>query len=396
MKRGRLFIGDSRDMSLLEDGEIDLIVTSPPYWHIKDYGVSDQIGYGHSLHDYLRDLYRVWMECFRALSPGRRLCINIGDQFARSSVYGRYKVIPLHAEIISQCEDVGFDSMGSIIWQKRTTMNTSGGATIMGSYPYPPNGIIEIDYEYILLFKRPGKTVRIDKERKEGSALSKEEWKLYHSGHWNFKGTRQIGHEAMFPLELPRRLIKMFSFRNEQVLDPFMGSGSTALASLEEGRVPVGFEINDDFLPIVEEKLGDLMDDIELIRTKAGEIPTVGYTPRITDAQPQMEDIAKDRKLLLKVVDTGTDTITLSDGRVIGFLGVEIVDQEGAKRYLHDLVRNRQVYLRSEEGHDDLYVYLKNRIFINSHLIRSGLGAVKEDVDFSMKKRFLKLLQNRS
>ncbi|MCK5773248.1 MAG: site-specific DNA-methyltransferase [Thermoplasmata archaeon] len=396
MKKGRSFIGDSREMSVLKDGEIDLIVTSPPYWHIKDYGVADQIGYGHSLHDYLKDLYRVWMECFRVLLPGRRLCINIGDQFARSSVYGRYKVIPLHAEIISQCEDIGFDSMGSIIWQKRTTMNTSGGATIMGSYPHPPNGIIEIDYEYILIFKKPGKAKKMDKADKEGSALSKEDWKLYHTGHWNFKGARQIGHEAMFPVELPRRLIKMFSFRNEQVLDPFMGSGSTALASMEEGRVPVGFEINDDFLPIMEEKLGDLMKDIELIRTEAGDIPAVDYMPRIRDAQPQMEDMVEDRKQLLKVVDTGTDTITLSDGRVIGFLGVEIVDPEGTRRYLHDLVRNRQVYLRSEEGHDHLYVYLKNRIFINSHLIRSGLGAVKGDVDFSMKKRFLKLEQNRS
>ncbi len=395
MKRGRLIIGDSRDMSLLKEGEIDLIVTSPPYWHIKDYGGSDQIGYGQSLHDYLRDLYRVWMECFRALSPGRRLCINIGDQFARSSVYGRYKVIPLHAEIISQCEDIGFDSMGSIIWQKKTTMNTSGGATIMGSYPYPPNGIVEIDYEHILLFKKPGKK-KIDKAKKEGSALSKEEWKLYHTGHWNFKGARQIGHEAMFPVELPRRIIKMFSFRSDQVLDPFMGSGTTALASIEEGRVPVGFEINDDFLPIMEEKLGDPMKDLELIRTEAGDIPAVDYTPRIRDAQPQMEEKAEDRRHLLKVVDTGTDTITLSDGRVIGFLGVEIIDPEGTRRYLGDLVRSRHVYLRSEEGHDDVYVYLKNRIFINTYLIRSGLGRVKEEVDFSMKKRFSNLRIDRS
>ncbi len=141
----KVIIGDSRKMIEVEDNSIDLVVTSPPYWHIKDYGVEGQIGYGQSLHEYLKDLYRVWKECYRILKPGRRLVINIGDQFARSIIYGRYKVIPLHAEFISQCEDLGFDYMGSIIWQKKTTMNTTGGANVMGSYPYPPYSFA-IDY----------------------------------------------------------------------------------------------------------------------------------------------------------------------------------------------------------------------------------------------------------
>ena len=105
-------------MSEVSDESIGLVVTSPPYWNIKDYGVAGQIGYGQTLHEYLRGLYRVWTECYRVLLPGRRLCINIGDQFARSIIYGRYKIIPLHAEVISQCERIGFDYMGSIIWQK--------------------------------------------------------------------------------------------------------------------------------------------------------------------------------------------------------------------------------------------------------------------------------------
>src|SRR6185312_14715765 len=108
-------------------------ITSPPYWQIKDYGAAGQIGFGQSLHDYLLDLSRVWVECFRVLRPGRRLCVNIGDQFARTAVYGRYKIIPLHAEVIAQCECAGFDYLGAIIWQKKTTMNPSGGAVIMGS-----------------------------------------------------------------------------------------------------------------------------------------------------------------------------------------------------------------------------------------------------------------------
>jgi len=115
----KIIIGDSRKMIEIKDETIDLIITSPPYWHIKDYEKIGQIGYGQTLHEYLKDLYMVWKECFRVLKPGRRLCINIGDQFARSVIYGRYKIIPLHAEVISQCEKIGFDYMGAIIWQKK-------------------------------------------------------------------------------------------------------------------------------------------------------------------------------------------------------------------------------------------------------------------------------------
>jgi DNA modification methylase len=149
-----IVIGDSRNMVEVADESVDLIVTSPPYWHIKDYGVKGQIGYGQTLYEYLMDLSRVWREAWRVLRPGRRLCINIGDQFARAVIYGQYKVIPLHAEIIAQCEVIGFDYMGAIIWQKKTTMRTTGGAVVMGSFPYPPNGIVELDYEFISVVQK--------------------------------------------------------------------------------------------------------------------------------------------------------------------------------------------------------------------------------------------------
>jgi len=121
MVQATVYIADSRSMHETPDESVALVVTSPPYWHIKDYGAPQQIGYGQSLHEYLYDLARVWRECWRVLMPGRRLCINIGDQFARAVIYGQYKVIPLHAEIIAQCERIGFDYMGAIIWQKKTT-----------------------------------------------------------------------------------------------------------------------------------------------------------------------------------------------------------------------------------------------------------------------------------
>ncbi len=251
----KVIIGDSRKMNELEDSSIHLVVTSPPYWQLKDYGTDNQIGFNDSYEEYINNLNLVWQECYRVLKPGCRIAINIGDQFARSVYYGRYKVIPIRTEIIKFCETIGFDYMGAIIWQKKTTMNTTGGATVMGSYPFPRNGIIEIDYEFILLFKKPGKTPASSKEIKEKSKISKEKWKEYFSGHWYFNGERQDKHIAMFPVELPKRLIEIFTFVGETVLDPFLGSGTTSLAALLTNRNSVGYEINKEFLPIIRNKL---------------------------------------------------------------------------------------------------------------------------------------------
>jgi len=236
---------------------VHLIVTSPPYWQIKDYGDSNQIGFNDTYEDYINNLNKVWSECYRVLYPGCRLCVNIGDQFARAVTYGRYKIIPIREEIIRFCESIGFDYMGAIIWQKKTTMNTTGGASVMGSFPYPRNGLIEIDYEFILLFKKLGQSPnRVSEEIKEESKLSNEEWRKYFTGHWNFAGCKQDKHIAMFPEELPRRLIRMFSFVGETVLDPFLGSGTTSKVAKELKRNSIGYEINKDFLPIIEEKIG--------------------------------------------------------------------------------------------------------------------------------------------
>jgi site-specific DNA-methyltransferase (adenine-specific) len=254
----KIIIGDSRDMTEVKDLSVHLVVTSPPYWQIKDYGNKDQIGFNDSYENYIGKLNQVWSECYRVLNPGCRLCVNIGDQFARAITYGRYKIIPIRTEIIKFCESIGFDYMGAVIWQKMTTMKTSGGASVMGSYPYPRNGHIAIDYEFILLFKKLGKEINnVSRAIKEKSKLTNEEWRKYFTGHWNFAGEKQNGgHIAMFPEELPRRLIKMFSFVGESVLDPFIGSGTTSRVARELGRNSIGYEINKDFLPIIEEKTG--------------------------------------------------------------------------------------------------------------------------------------------
>lgn len=251
----KIIIGDSRNMEEIADESIHLIVTSPPYWQLKDYGNENQIGYNDTYEEYINNLNLVWSECHRVLHKGCRLCINIGDEFARSVYYGRYKVIPIRTEIIKFCENYGFDYMGSIIWQKVTTCNTTGGATIMGSYPYPRNGIIKLDYEFILIFKKYGNAPNVSKEIKELSKLTNEEWNQYFVGHWNFSGEKQDKHLAMFPEELPKRLIKMFSFVGETILDPFLGSGTTSLAAKKLNRNSIGYEINEDFLQIIKEKL---------------------------------------------------------------------------------------------------------------------------------------------
>src|SRR3989339_1700322 len=232
MNNHKIYIADSRLMKEVPDESVHLVITSPPYWQLKDYDSAQQIGFHDTYEEYINNLNLVWKECHRVLYGGCRLCINIGDQFARSVYYGRYKVIPIRTEIIKFCESIGFDYMGAIIWQKVTTTNTTGGATIMGSFPYPRNGHIIIDYEFILLFKKLGKSPNnVSAEVKEISIMSNEEWRQYFTGHWNFAGEKQKDHAAMFPEELPKRLIKMFSFAGETVLDPFLGSGTTTLAA---------------------------------------------------------------------------------------------------------------------------------------------------------------------
>lgn len=404
----KIVIGDSRRMFEVEDSSIDLIITSPPYWHIKDYGISGQIGYGQTLHEYLKDLYRVWKECFRVLKSGRRLCINIGDQFARSIIYGRYKVIPLHAEIISQCEKIGFDYMGAIVWQKKTTMNTTGGANLMGSYPYPPNGMIEIDYEFILIFKKPGNITKIPVEIKKSSILTKEEWKEYFQGHWYFGGAKQIEHEAMFPEELPMRLIKMYSFVGERVLDPFVGSGTTLQAALKLKRKAIGYEINDKFLELIKNKLGmnkSLLnfsdEEIQIIRRQHPvHAEEIDYLPTIKDASPRIEprkfNFEKNRTYRVVEVLDG-HTLLLNTGLRVKFLGVRILREEETINYLRQYVRTKEVILDFDRNSVldnntvEAYVYLKNRIFINAYLIKAGLAEADRSKDYKNKAKFIEL-----
>jgi len=418
----RIIIGDSRQMAGVRDESIHLVVTSPPYWQLKDYGEGNQIGFDQSYQEYINNLSLVWSECRRVLHKGCRLCVNVGDQFARSVYYGRYKVIPIRTEIIKFCEYAGFDYMGSIIWRKVTTCNTSGGAVVMGSYPYPRNGIIKIDYEFILIFKKPGKSPGVSKEVKEKSRLAKEEWNEYFAGHWNFPGIRQKGHLAMFPEELPRRLIKMFSFVGETVLDPFLGSGTTSLAARNLERNSIGYEINEDFIPIIEEKVvpGQLtffeeaniqverqLDLNADFRESIKKLPYIFKDPVKMDKKvdPRRRNFGskidksnvRDKEYFSVKEVLSPETLILNDGRKIKLLGVrEIADKrEAAIRFIMEKTKGRKVLLKIDNLFSDgknnnfCYLYLKNRTFINAHIIKNGLADVDTSRDYSCRSRFL-------
>lgn len=420
----KIIIGDSRRMFEIPDESVHLVVTSPPYWQLKDYGSENQLGFNDSYESYINNMNLVWQECFRVLHNGCRLCVNIGDQFARSVYYGRYKVIPIRTEIIKFCETIGMDYMGAIIWQKVTTTNTTGGATIMGSFPYPRNGILKIDYEFILIFKKLGDSPKVSKEKKELSKLTTEEWNTYFSGHWNFSGEKQDKHLAMFPEELPRRLIQMFSFVGDTVLDPFLGSGTTSLAARNLYRSSVGYEINKEFISVIQQKLGGRQTDIhgtEYAITTQGPksinfedeiklLPYVFKDPHKLDKKIDPRKLKFGSKV--ESVDNGERTdyytvkevvspelLILSNGLSVRLIGVreEPTQRDKAIEFLLKRTSGQRIFLKFDiEKYDAVgnilsYVYLKNKTFINAHLIKNGLVQVDTNHYYKLKDKFREL-----
>ena len=412
--------GDSRQMMELPDKSIHLALTSPPYWQLKDYGTKNQIGYNEDYESYINNLNLVWKECYRVLDNGCRLCVNIGDQFARSVYYGRYKVIPIRTEIIKFCESIGFDYMGAIIWQKNTTTNTTGGASIMGSFPYPRNGIVSIDYEFILLFKKLGTPKSPDKERKQSSRLTKEEWREYFAGHWHFGGARQNGHLAVFPEELPKRLIKMFAFVGDTVLDPFLGSGTTSLAAKKLFRNSVGYEINPDYIPYIKTKLGAGQRDIsgttyafitqehpkEDFSKEINKLPYVFRDPHKFDKKidpkklqfgSKIDENNHDREDYFSIKEIiSAERIRLNNGLIVRLIGVTQDEKLNglAIEFLRKKTKGQKVFLKydrlkyDEDNNLLCYVYLKNKTFLNAHLIKNGYAGVDTSYDYKYLKKF--------
>lgn len=415
-------------MTELANNSVHLAITSPPYWQLKDYGTDNQIGFHDSYENYINNLNLVWKECYRTLYDGCRLCVNIGDQFARAVYYGRYKVIPIREEIIKFCENIGFDYMGAIIWQKVTTSNTSGGGVQMGSYPYPRNGILKLDYEFILVFKKLGDAPKPTIENKEQSKMTAEEWNTFFAGHWNFAGVRQDNHIAMFPEELPRRLIKMFAFVGDTVLDPFAGSGTTNLSAKNLGRNSIGYEINPEFISNIKQKLGANQRDIyetnfEFLKQK---LLTVDFAKEIEKLPYIFKDPhTLDKKIDLKKLQFGSkidkngstkreeyftvkeiispEKIRLSNDLTVKLIGIKedpIIIGE-ATEFLISKTKGKRVFMKYDNQKYDkennmlCYLYLENKTFINAHLIKNGLVQVDCEIDFKYKQKFINLLNNR-
>ncbi len=424
----KIINGDSRQMNLLPDNSVHLAVTSPPYWQLKDYGTDNQIGFHDSYENYINNLNLVWKECYRTLHNGCRLCVNIGDQFARAIYYGRYKVIPIREEIIKFCENIGFDYMGAVIWQKVTTSNTTGGGVQMGSYPYPRNGILKLDYEFILIFKKLGEAPKHTKEQKELSKMTAEEWNTFFAGHWNFTGARQNGHIAMFPEELPRRLIKMFSFVGETILDPFAGSGTTSLAAKNLERNSIGYEINPEFIPFIKDKLEVHQQDLsgttyefvkqENLKTDfesdIRKQPYIFKDPHTLDKKIDIKklqfgskidkDSSSSREELYTVKEIiSPERLKLSNDLMIKLIGIkeDPIINGRATDFLNGKLKGKKVFLRYDNIKHDAennllcYLYLENKTFINAHLIKSGLVQVDSKIDFKYKEKFL-ILQKES
>ncbi len=248
----RLVHGDAREMNL-PNGSVQLVLTSPPYWTLKRYAdVDGQLGHHEDYESFLKELDRVWQHCYSALVPGGRLICVVGDVcLSRKKNQGRHTVVPLHASIQEHCRRIGFDNLSPIIWHKiaNAAYEASGnGGGFLGK-PYEPNAVIKNDIEFILMERKPGGYRSPSVATRILSLIAEADHRSWFQQIWTgLTGASTKDHPAPYPFELAQRLIRMFSFAGDIVLDPFLGSGTTSLAAMQCGRNSVGFEIDAGYL----------------------------------------------------------------------------------------------------------------------------------------------------
>lgn len=244
-------------MSFVPDESVHLVVTSPPYWILKKYNEgADQLGHIQDYEEFLNELAKVWAEACRILVPGGRLVCVVGDVCLSRKQYGRHVVVPLHADICVICRKLGLDNLNPIIWHKisNASYEVKNGSKFLGK-PYEPNAIIKNDIEFILMQRKPGGYRKPTEEQRRLSKISKEEHAKWFQQFWNFPGASTREHPAPFPLEMAYRLIRMFSFVGDTVLDPFCGSGTTMLAAMKSGRNSIGIELDPEYCRMAESRL---------------------------------------------------------------------------------------------------------------------------------------------
>jgi site-specific DNA-methyltransferase (adenine-specific) len=274
----RLHHGDARGLAWIPDTSVHLVVTSPPYWTLKQYaaGNPDQMGHFDDYEQFLTELDRVWKECARVLVGGGRICCVVGDVCIPRKRGGRHYLVPLHADIQVRARKLGLDCLMPILWHKISNGATEVEGNGSGFYgkPYQPGGIIKNDIEYILFLRKGGEYRSVQGLQKALSMLTKEEMKTWQRSIWtDIRGaSTRDGHPAPYPVELADRLVRLFSFAGDTILDPFAGTGSTSLAAIMAGRNSIANEIEPRYIAIARQRLAKLIRDPKSVGATSAEL----------------------------------------------------------------------------------------------------------------------------
>ncbi len=273
----RLIQADARQMDFIPDGSVHLVVTSPPYWTLKRYNENpNQLGHIDDYEQFVTELSKVWRHCHRVLVPGGRLVCVVGDVCLSRRKFGRHVVMPLHSDIAVGCRKLGFDNLNPIIWYKIANANyeVSNGTKFLGK-PYEPNAIIKNDIEFILMQRKPGGYRQPTQEQRKLSMIGREDYDAWFKQFWDIPGASTKQHPAPFPYELAYRLVRMFSFHGDTVLDPFCGTGTTMVAALRAGRNSIGLDIDSEYCRMaarrLKEETSTLFSTARLVFEKAVE-----------------------------------------------------------------------------------------------------------------------------
>jgi len=267
----KLILGDSRKLNRIKDSTVHLVLTSPPYWTLKEYNkIPGQLGSIANYERFLDELDRCWRECFRVLVPRGRLVIVVGDVLLSRRKHERHQAVPLHADIQIRCRRLGFDNLAPIFWYKiaSAAYEAEGNGRGFLGKPYEPNAVVKHDVEYILMERKPGRYRSPDPKTRLLSIVPGNKHSIWFRQVWeDVKGESTRHHPAPFPEELANRLIRMFSFVGDTVLDPFVGTGTTMVAAARAGRNSIGIEIDPEYYKLARDRLSNMLSSITAKRT---------------------------------------------------------------------------------------------------------------------------------
>lgn len=261
-----LHLGDARELEWIPDNSVHLVVTSPPYWTLKKYNDHvDQLGDVEDYEAFMDELDRVWRHCYRVLVPGGRVVCVVGDVcLSRRRNKGRHMVVPLHADISVRCRRIGLDYLTPIMWHKiaNASFEVENGSSFLGK-PFEPNAIVKNDIEYILMLRKPGGYRKPTERQRQMSRLSKEEHAKWFRSFWaDIPGASTKQHPAPFSVELAHRLVRMFSFVDDTVLDPFAGTFTTTLAAMKAKRNSIGNELDPEYFEMGRRRVEEQADEM--------------------------------------------------------------------------------------------------------------------------------------